>query len=144
MPKECLVCKRIEQIKNGQNKYFVRELETGYVVLGDYQFFKGYSLLLCKEHVHELHELEPDFREKFLAEMAKVAKAVHLAFKPKKINYELLGNDIPHLHWHIFPRYGTDPNPRGTTWCIDESIRYAKKPTIEEIESMKEQLLKHL
>ena len=46
----CLICDRIEMIKNGTNKYFVKELETGYVVIGDYQHFKGYSLFLFKEH----------------------------------------------------------------------------------------------
>ena len=62
----CLICERIEQIKGGSNPYFVTELETGYVVLGDFQFFKGYTLLLCKQHVPELHQLERNFRLKFL------------------------------------------------------------------------------
>jgi diadenosine tetraphosphate (Ap4A) HIT family hydrolase len=46
----CSVCDRISMIKNGTNKYFVKELETGYVVIGDYQFFKGYTLFICKIH----------------------------------------------------------------------------------------------
>ena len=46
----CLICKRIEMIKNGNNPYYVKELETGYVVIGDHQHFKGYTLFLCKEH----------------------------------------------------------------------------------------------
>jgi len=57
----CLVCERIEMIKNGTNPYFVIELETGYVVLGDHQHFRGYTLLLCKEHVRELHFLSSQF-----------------------------------------------------------------------------------
>lgn len=44
----CLICDRIEMIKNNNNKYFVKELETGYVVIGDYQHFRGYSLFLLK------------------------------------------------------------------------------------------------
>lgn len=47
----CLICDRIQMIKEGKNPYFVCELETGYVVLGDYQRFRGYTLFLCKEHV---------------------------------------------------------------------------------------------
>lgn len=47
----CLICKRIEMIKNNENPYFVKELETGYVVLGDHQRFNGYTLFLCKKHV---------------------------------------------------------------------------------------------
>ena len=37
----CLICDRIEMIKNGTNPYFVKELETGYVVMGDHQHFTG-------------------------------------------------------------------------------------------------------
>jgi len=36
----CLICDRIEMIKNGTNPYFVKELETGYVVIGDNQHFR--------------------------------------------------------------------------------------------------------
>ncbi len=51
----CIVCDRISMIKNGTNPYFVKELETGYVVIGDNQHFKGYTLFLYKEHVNELY-----------------------------------------------------------------------------------------
>lgn len=37
----CLICDRIKMIQRGDNPYFVRELETGYVVIGDFQHFKG-------------------------------------------------------------------------------------------------------
>ncbi len=48
--------------------------------------------------------------------MAEVAHAVARAFKPAKLNYEALGNGTPHLHWHLIPRYATDPHPRGPVW----------------------------
>ncbi len=35
MSESCFICKRIHQIKEGINPYFVKELETGYIVLGD-------------------------------------------------------------------------------------------------------------
>ena len=46
----CIICDRIKMIKEGTNPYFVKELETGYVVIGDHQHFKGYTLFLFKEH----------------------------------------------------------------------------------------------
>ena len=49
----CLICDRIKMIKDGTNPYFVKELETGYVVIGDNQHFKGYTLFLHKEHKTE-------------------------------------------------------------------------------------------
>ena len=110
-------------IRSGDNPFFVTETETGYIVLGDHQFFKGYVLLLCKIHAGELHELEPDFRKKFLRDMAETAAAQYRAFGPKKLNYELLGNGEAHMHWHLFPRYEDDPRPRQPVWTIDEKIR---------------------
>lgn len=125
--KNCLICKRINQIKANTNPYYIAELETGYIVAGDFQFFKGYSLFLCKLHVPELHQLERSFKLKFLDEMSVVAEAVFRCFQPEMLNYEALGNAEPHLHWHIFPRYKDDPNPRGPTWQIDKSLRYSEK-----------------
>ena len=68
----CLICQRIELIKSGDNPYFVKELETGYVVIGDHQYFEGYTLFLAKEHVTELHHLHPSVKLRFLEEMSLV------------------------------------------------------------------------
>lgn len=136
----CLPCERIAQIQAGANPYFVAELETGYVVLGDYQFYKGYTLFLCKEHKTELHQLDPDFRLQFLKDISDVAEAVYQAFQPEKLNYELLGNGEPHLHWHIFPRYADDPMPGKPIWQLDKAIRTAVIPTEVELKELKEKL----
>lgn len=42
----CGICERIKETKEGKNPFLVKELETGYVVIGDFQHFKGYSLFL--------------------------------------------------------------------------------------------------
>lgn len=78
--------------------------------------------------------------------MSEVASAVFHAFQPAKLNYELLGNTDEHMHWHLFPRYKTDPEPQKPVWAIDKSIRYADsaRPTHEEIESFKAALCKYL
>ena len=104
----CLICDRINMIKDGTNPYFVKELETGYVVIGDNQHFKGYSIFLCKEHKTELFQLDYSTKMKFLEEMSVVAEAVSTAFDAEKMNYELLGNGDTHLHWHLFPRKSGD------------------------------------
>ena len=88
----CLICQRINMIQEGTNPYFVKELETGYVVMGDHQHFQGYTLFLCKEHRTELFHLDAETKQKYLNEMALVAEAVSLAFGAEKMNYELLGN----------------------------------------------------
>ena len=80
----CLICQRIQQIQEGCNPYFVKELQTGYVVLGDHQHFQGYTLFLCKEHQTELFHLPPATKVKYLEEMSLVAEAVAKAFHAEK------------------------------------------------------------
>ena len=73
---ECDVCARLRLTERGENPNLVAELSTGYVVLGDDQYIRGYTVLICKHHATELFDLEPDFRAKFLEEMALTAQAV--------------------------------------------------------------------
>lgn len=144
---ECFVCQRIGMIKRGENPFFVKELKTGYVVLGDIQRFKGYTLFLCKECATELHFLDKEFRKEFLNEMSMVAEAVYNAFKPEKLNYELLGvgNGV-HMHWHIFPRRTGDTPTAGPVWKLDKSEMNNEKyaPSKEELALLKEKLLVEL
>ncbi len=149
----CIVCDRIEMIKKGTNPYFVKELETGYVVIGDHQHFYGYTLFLYKEHGHktELFHLEQAERLKFLEEMSIVAEAVFKAFTPEKINYELLGNGDTHLHWHIYPRVGGDienygNNGKGPIWCYPMEKIYCddNRPDEGQLADMKQRLLSEL
>lgn len=136
----CLICERIEMIKNGLNSYFVCELETGYTVLGDHQRFKGYTLFLCKKHITELHFLPHDFKMKYLEEMSLVAQAVYNVYKPEKMNYELLGNGDTHLHWHLFPRVSGDTPKKGPVWWLPEEEMWNDnfRPTADELKEQTE------
>lgn len=145
----CDMCKVIEQIKDGKNPWFVKELETGYVIFGWNQHFYGYVLFICKEHVTELWELEETFRKQYLNEMTLVAKAVKEAFGAEKMNYECLGNGDVHLHFHLFPRVSGDlgkygNNGKGPVWWLPKKIMWNKNniPDMDELEKMKEKLLK--
>ena len=128
----CLICERISLIEMGTNPLFVKELRTGYVVIGDHQFCRGYTLFLSKVHATELHELTPDFRREFLWDMSQVAEAVYKAFSPDKLNYELLGNTDSHLHWHLFPRYRSEEHFLRPVWVVPKEVREAVVPTPEE------------
>ncbi len=147
----CFVCDRIQMIKKGTNPYFVKELETGYVVIGDHQHFKGYTLFLCKDHEVELYDLDNQVKMKFLEEMSIVAEAVSKAFGAEKMNYELLGNGDTHLHWHLFPRVKGDienygNHGAGPVWCYPVEKMYSddNRPSDGELEQMKEKLLVEL
>ena len=129
MSGDCEICQRIARFTS-DNPYLIAELDTGYAVLADNQHYLGYTLFLAKQCAPELHELEPDIRTRFLSEMADVAEAVFRAVEPRKLNYELLGNSVAHLHWHIFPRYASDPNPRWPVWNNDEFLQAPRRTDI--------------
>ena len=129
MSSGCEICQRIARFTS-DNPYLIAELDTGYAVLGDNQHYRGYTIFLAKQCAPELHHLAPDIRVRFLSEMADVAEAVFRAFEPRKLNYELLGNSVAHLHWHIFPRYDSDPNPRWPVWNNDEFLQSPRRTDI--------------
>jgi diadenosine tetraphosphate (Ap4A) HIT family hydrolase len=95
--------------RGGRNPTFLLELTSGYAVMGDDQFLPGYSLLLARDHVRELHELSPATREAFLRDMALLGEAVARATSPFKMNYAILGNTEQHLHCHVHARYEHEP-----------------------------------
>ncbi len=134
-------------IREGKNPYFVKELETGYVVLGDHQHFRGYTLFLLKEHQTELYVLKPEVKRQFLLEMSLVGEAVAKAFHAEKMNYELLGNGDAHVHWHLFPRVSGDlenygNQGKGPVWWYPMEKMYgdAARPSAEELQCMKARL----
>ena len=112
----CDLCARIERAERGENPFAVARTAMGYVMLADVQYYEGYTVFVAKRCVAELHQLPGAERDVFLHEMALVAEAVIHAFKPRKLNHELLGNGAPHLHWHLFPRHTDDARPRVPVW----------------------------
>ena len=147
----CDICKTIEKSLNGENPFFVKELETGIVVLGWNQHFYGYTIFMCKRRATELYQLDDEFCSKYMQEMVKVAKAVSRAFDCEKMNYECLGNGDTHIHWHLFPRVSGDlgeygNNGKGPVWWLPKEIMWDKSniPNEYKLEEMKGKLLQEL
>ncbi len=131
--------------------YFVKELDTGFVVLGDNQHFEECTIFLCKEHTAELVQLPRSYKLRSLEEMSIVAEAVSKAFEAEKMNDELLGNGDTDLHWHLFPRKAGDlgnygSNGRGPVWWYPMEKMYSddKRPSDAALRKMKGRLLSEL
>ena len=112
----CSICQRVSLWRAGRNHHFVHEFENSILVVGDHQFHRGYCLLLLKEHVRELHELEGEVYAALSQELMTAGRAVVGAFGPWKMNYSCYGNLDPHIHWHLFPRYDSDPDHLNHPW----------------------------
>ncbi len=123
---DCLICQRVTSAQADQNPTVIHEFESSYLVLGDHQFFEGYSVLILKKHVRELHELSEGEQAQLFKDLMSAAKAVALAFNPWKMNYSCYGNLVEHIHWHLFPRYQSDPLHLKTPWA--QSEQFDSKP----------------
>lgn len=140
----CKMCMQQADIHN--DPYFIMELETGYVMLGWFQRFKGYTVFQCKEHGPELFDLDPNFRIKHMNEVSLVSRAVYNVFKPDKMNYELLGNGCPHIHWHLYPRRKGDTPIVSSVYQLPNEILFDVNtaPTDEEREIYKKLIKEEL
>jgi diadenosine tetraphosphate (Ap4A) HIT family hydrolase len=119
---QCVLCRRIEGCRNGQNPHLIHEFEYSYLLVGDHQYHRGYCVLLFKEHVRELHELSPEIQSVLFAELMAATQAVAQTFKPWKMNHSCYGNQVPHIHWHIFPRYDSEPDHLNHPWLHAEPV----------------------
>ena len=104
-----LIHERVELAQAGTNPTVICRMPSGWAVLGDGQFFSGYSLLLPDPVVPDLNALGPDERRQYLYDMTVIGDALLEVTDAYRINYEILGNLDPALHTHIFPRYRHEP-----------------------------------
>jgi len=98
--------------------HFIADLGLAKAYLHDDQFFAGWTVVVLQRHATELFHLTPTERIQLMEEVNRVAEAVAQAYGARKINYELLGNQLPHIHWHIIPRLTTDPAPLEPVWRV--------------------------
>jgi diadenosine tetraphosphate (Ap4A) HIT family hydrolase len=116
MTQDCPFCAKLAALEDLPDGEVVWQFPYGVALLGPWQFYHGYCILVSRRHATELSQLPADERRGFLEEMCVLARAIELCFRPHKLNYELLGNQTPHLHWHLFPRSEDDPHVRSPVW----------------------------
>jgi diadenosine tetraphosphate (Ap4A) HIT family hydrolase len=93
-----------------KDPFFIHEFEHCLLVLGPHQYYPGYSLVFLKQHAREITELDPALQSAIFKDVMTAGSAVNKAFQPWKLNYSCYGNQVEHIHWHIFPRYWQDPH----------------------------------
>ncbi len=86
----------------------IADLSVSTAALYPDQAFRGRCLVTLREHYTELFQLTPAMRIAFMEDVTRITEAIHRALNPVKINYELLGNQVPHMHWHLIPRFRED------------------------------------
>jgi diadenosine tetraphosphate (Ap4A) HIT family hydrolase len=98
----CPICYRREPLD------IVAKLEASWVTMQEAAPVPGYACLVSQSHAVELHDLPEATACAFMRDARRVSRALTAATGAVKLNYEIHGNSLPHLHMHFFPRYRGD------------------------------------
>jgi diadenosine tetraphosphate (Ap4A) HIT family hydrolase len=121
---DCPLCWKMETIDEFGASEVIWRFPHSVALLGMWQFYQGYCILVSRRHATELTELPIEERRVYFDEMCLLAQAIQTCYRPHKLNYEVLGNQVPHLHWHLFPRYLDDAERLSAVWLgIDRAER---------------------
>ena len=125
MSTNCILCKE----DGGQ---LIWRGDDARVVLIDDPDLPGYCRIIWNRHVAEMSDLSQVEREILMALVDVTEFAVRRVMHPQKINIASLGNQVPHLHWHVIPRFIDDPFFPGSIWSskqreLSESIRKTRR-----------------
>ncbi|MES2553875.1 MAG: HIT family protein [Pseudomonadota bacterium] len=91
------------------------------VVMVDDMDYPGFCRVILNSHITEMTDLARREQERLMAVVFTVERAVRDIMQPDKINLASLGNMVPHMHWHVIPRYKKDRNFPNSIW--DKSRR---------------------
>jgi diadenosine tetraphosphate (Ap4A) HIT family hydrolase len=91
-------------------RFFAGEVSDAYLQRRNIQ--RGYSVIIWRgRHVAEPTDLSEDEAAQYWREVLEAGRRIEQRLQPVKLNYHILGNELPHLHTHVVPRYADDPKP---------------------------------
>ncbi|MFM8153211.1 MAG: HIT family protein, partial [Polynucleobacter victoriensis] len=86
------------------------------VILANEPEYPGFCRVIWNTHVSEMTNLAIANRSTLMQTVMKVEQAIIEVMQPDKVNLAALGNMVPHLHWHVIPRYQQDKTFPGSVW----------------------------
>jgi diadenosine tetraphosphate (Ap4A) HIT family hydrolase len=115
--------RRVAALHAGTDPTLVARLNSGWAVLGEQQFLRGYCLLLPDPVAPDLNALDAGARLRCLADATLLGDALLAVTGALRINYAIFGNQEPALHIHVVPRYRDEAPALRTAhpWAYDWS-----------------------
>lgn len=95
--------------------------------------YPGFCRVIWQAHVREMTDLTAGERRHLMALVFATEAALRVHFRPHKINLASLGNVVPHLHWHVIPRFADDRHFPAPIWA---EAQRDTAPTRPEVASM--------
>jgi diadenosine tetraphosphate (Ap4A) HIT family hydrolase len=86
------------------------------VVRADEPDYPGFLRVILKAHVKEMTDLPAAEQHALMRVVLACESALREVVAPDKVNLASLGNVVPHLHWHVIPRFADDPHFPNPVW----------------------------
>jgi diadenosine tetraphosphate (Ap4A) HIT family hydrolase len=99
------------------------------VILADEPNYPGFARVVWRAHVREMSDLADADRLLLNEAVWKLELAVREVMQPLKVNVASLGNVVPHLHWHVIPRYADDAQFPAPVW--GQAVRSTEQGVLE-------------
>jgi diadenosine tetraphosphate (Ap4A) HIT family hydrolase len=109
----CVLCK--DELKPEEGQLIWRGDDCRIILVNDPDL-PGFCRVIWNQHVAEMTDLTYSEREHLMTLVFAVEEAVRHVMHPDKMNVAALGNVVPHIHWHIIPRYQDDAYFPGSVW----------------------------
>ena len=81
------------------------------------QLYPGFTRVIWMAHVVEMTDLSAAEQAELLRVVLLVEQVQRAELKPDKVNLAAFGNVVPHLHWHVIPRWQDDPHFPQAVWA---------------------------
>jgi diadenosine tetraphosphate (Ap4A) HIT family hydrolase len=109
----CALCK--EELKPEEGQVIWRGDDCRVILVNDPDL-PGFCRVIWNHHVAEMTDLSCGEREHLMSLVFAVEEAVRHVMHPDKMNVAALGNVVPHIHWHVIPRFKDDVFFPGSVW----------------------------
>ena len=106
------------ELCTGQGGVVIRSAADWRIVLVDDPDYPGFCRVIWNAHVREMSDLPAVDRQRLMAVVLAVEEAVRMVYRPDKINLASFGNVVPHLHWHVIPRWRDDRHFPQPIWGV--------------------------
>jgi diadenosine tetraphosphate (Ap4A) HIT family hydrolase len=126
--KDCILCNE----DGGQIIYKNKLLR---VILAGDTLYPGFVRLILNPHYKEMSDLSSEDAASVFTTVLTIEKLVRQIFNPDKINLASLGNVVPHLHWHIIPRFYNDAHYPNPIWGLTTNPKYVPSQELFDLES---------
>ena len=118
---ETAIHRRVQRLRAAGDPGLIARLSSGWAVLGEQQFLRGYALLLPDPVVDTFNDLAPVLRAQVMQDAAALGDALLAVTGALRINYAIFGNLEPALHVHVVPRFAGESDALRTAhpWAYD-------------------------